>query len=260
MSERREPTVSSVLSSKEELMDRRTRSKQQPRAARPAPSPRAVENQSSSSFLWFTFLVTLLVALLAGYTFWQLQTAQNTITQQSNRISQLESKLALSDDSASQSLTTVSAKIRELNKKATKAESEIDKLWAARNVNRKAIAAHDKSIKSLQKFENKVTALDKNIKGLEKTVAGIDKVKSSVNSLSQSVSDQDILLQSVREKVSTQGETLKIINTKVSQAATSAQVQSVDKRVKDNEEAVKSFDAFRRTVNRDLLQLKQGKQ
>ncbi len=254
MSERREPTVSSVLSSKEELMDRRTRSKQQPRAdvTRSASSPRVVEQQSSSSFLWFTFLITLQVAVAVGYTFWQLQLAQSTITQQSNRIAQLESKLALSDDSASQSFTTVSAKIRELNVKATKAESEIDKLWAARNKNRKAIAAHDKSLNDMKKTEKKVATLEKNMKE-------IDQVKSAVASLNQSASDQDILLQSIRERVSTQAQTLTSINTKVSAAATSSQFQNIDKRVKENEEAVKSFDAFRRTVNRDLLQLKQVK-
>lgn len=275
-SERKEPTVSSVLSSKEELSsDRRSRTTRQQRGSRPTepqryasppPSP-----SSSSGFLWFTFLITLVAVGGAGYALWQLELAKKTIEEQRTRIVTLEKKLTISDDTATQSLESVGAKVRELNKnigelteKSKVATSEIDKLWGTRNVNRKAIAEGKKQIESLQTSQKsdqkKLAALDKKATTLTAAIDDIDTLKSTVDSSSQTIGEQELLIQSLRERLNSQGETLKQASTQAQQGASAAErLEGVDTRLKSTEEVIKSLEAFRRTTNRDLLKLKGGK-
>jgi hypothetical protein len=55
-------------------------------------------------------------------------------------------------------------------------------------------------------------------------------------------------MRTLRERVDEQGESIK---------SGSNAVVDIKKRVKNNEEAVGAFDIFRRSVSRDLLQIKQ---
>lgn len=281
MSERKEPTVSSVLNSLEEQADnRRSRSPQQAqkRSSPRTPPPRSsgstrtvVEKKSSSGFVWFTFLVTLVAVGSAGYAILQLEEASKAIASQNQRIAQLEDKLTVSDDSATQSLVSLRAQLNEVNSKNQVNTSEIAKLWTTRNVNRDGIAENKKAVVSMDQAYKKD---QKTLKSLNGTVSKVEKAVESINakvnelsplaselaSTSQTVSEHDLLLQSVRERVATQNDTLKTVNNKVATNTTAAKkVDSLQKRVKNTEEAITSLDAFRRTVNRDLLQLKQVK-
>lgn len=273
MSERREPTVSSNPSNGD--LEGRRRQRPNPR---PTPSQRveADRKASSSGFVWFTFLLTLVSMAGVAYLVWQLQLAQNTISDQSVRIIQLENKLALSDDSANQSLASVSVKMKELNAQVTTNVSEVDKLWAARNVLRTASTDQAEKIEGLEKIQKSLETVPKKLSAIEASVRKTDQsLKSqstSIAATSQRIQEQDILLQSVREKLSTQEVAVKaatdaaskvdslsarVDNNSAVATKLTATVNSVDKRVKTNEEAITAFDAFRRTVSRDLLQLKQ---
>ena len=272
MSERREPTVSSVLNTSEEPSDNRTRPSQRrsasPQSSRPKSKPSSrvvVQQQSSSGFVWFTFLITLIAVGGAAYALWQLHQAQQVMQTQSQRIAQLENKLAVSDDSATQSLASLGVKVNELNGKSVANASEIAKLWDTRKVNRTAIANSDKKIASLEKQQKSLQALPKSLKSLDKKVSDLASLKSSLNSTSQSVAEHDLLLQSVRERVANNSEAVQTLSPKVNANAqvinkTKGLEQRLDKRIKNTEEAITSFDAFRRNVNRDLLQLKQPQQ
>jgi predicted nucleic acid-binding Zn-ribbon protein len=254
VAERREPTVSSGLNAKEDLADRQARSTRQRKVHAPMLKRAVVENKSSSGFIRFTFFITLWALAGTGYAIWQLQLAQQVITNQTTRIVQLEDKFAISDDSASQSLDSVGAKVRELNVKTVKAESEIAKLWATRNVNRAAIGDTNAKLQLLQKSQSKITV------SMNKTVNELTPLRALLSSTSQSVAEQDLLLQSVRERILTHSETLKSLSTKVSKSQSAvSKVNSINKRLQNSEEAITSLDAFRRTVNRDLQKLKQAK-
>jgi hypothetical protein len=205
-------------------------------------------------------MVTLLAVAGGAYALWQLDQTQQVIKSQSVRIAQLEDKLALSDDSATQSLTSIGAKVRELNVKSIKVATEIDKLWATRNVNRNAIAASDKKIASVEKKQAQLAKLESTVAKVNKKVANLLPIKTAVESTAQRVTEQDLLLQSVRERVANHSTSLKTLSSKADEGASAAsQVNNIDKRLKSTEEAITSIDAFRRTVNRDLLQLKQTK-
>ena len=272
MSERKEPTVSSVLDGKEELSGRRAQAVKQIKRSSvvgsSASMQRPVNNSGLSGFTWFVFLITLCVGSAAGYALWQVEMTQQTLQSQRLRIVQLESKLAVSDDSATQSLASVSAQVRGLNSKTIQADAEIAKLWATRKVNRDGItkaveklAALDKEttnkIEIIEQTQRKIPTLRQSIASLETSVTELQPLKSKLLSTTQTVTEQDILLRAIREKISVQSEQLKTLNGQANKGVSAAnKLKNIDKRLKETEAALTSLEAFRRTTNRDLLQLK----
>ena len=255
--ERKEPTLSSTAV---DTSDRRTR------AARAAVSPRQVmvQKKEASGLLWFTLLLLLLTIATVGYTFWLQYNAQLTIAEQQTRINDLESKLALSDDESTQSVTALTANVKELDKNVKLALSEVDKLWGTRNVNKTAIEETTKKLEDSQKkvtdtlaqMKTAQTALEQN---LEKKLA------QPVARLEQRASEQELLVQSLRERQSEQGRSIQKLNDSSQQAATAAKevaslkkdLNAVSQKVNSYDEAIDSIDQFRLTTNRDLLLLKQ---
>ncbi len=127
-------------------------------------------------------------------------------------------------------------------------------------MNRSAIAENKKSLASTESTVKKQLATStKKLSSLEKSLATVPS-KKEIDSVSQRVTEQDLLLQSLRERVSNHNDTLKSVANQASASGTVAKkLPAIEKRVSSTEEAIKSFDAFRLTVNRDLLQLKQNK-
>ena len=229
VTERKEPTVSSVLSARENGVSKPAR--------KPiSPQPQVIEQKVSSSGLWAALLVALIALAAALFSYWQLMQTQDllknqqtSLKSQQQRIVELENQLALSDDESAQSLVAVSAKLKEAN-------SEIRKLWGVSyDTNRKAIKANKTAIDSQSKRQQ---TLDKALQAQQTTV----------NSGNQRLSEQELLMRTLRERVDEQSNNVK------SAAAAASDNQ---KRIAGNEEAIKAFDVFRRTVSRDLLQIKQ---
>ena len=229
VNERKEPTVSSVLSARENGVSKPAR--------KPiSPQPQVIEQKVSLSGLWAALLVALIAVAAAIFSYWQLMQTQGllkdqqtSLKSQQQRIVELENQLALSDDESAQSLVAVSAKLKEAN-------SEIRKLWGVSyDTNRKAIKANKTAIDSQSKRQQ---TLDKALQAQQTTV----------NSGNQRLSEQELLMRTLRERVDEQSNNVK------SAAAAASDNQ---KRIAGNEEAIKAFDVFRRTVSRDLLQIKQ---
>ena len=215
-------------------------------------SQRVVVKKQSSGLLWLTFLLTLIAMGAIGYTFWQLHGAQQLLVQQQVRINELENKLALSDDESTQSLTALTANAKSLNKDLKLVLSEVDKLWAARNANRKGIA------ESKEQLSKKSEQLQQSLIATEK------KLSKPVASLKQRSSEQELLIQSLRERLSGQEKRLDTLSAQPKEYASKKDLQALlDKsnklssKVRDHDEAIDAFDKFRVTVNRDLLLMKQ---
>jgi len=251
VNQRKEPTVSSVLTSNEDLADGRSR---RSKTGGDRTQPQVVVQKTSSFWVFLALLIALAAAGAAGYSYWLLMQAQVSLGAQQARIAQLEQRLSLSDDESSQSLTAVSAKVKE-------SESEIRKLWGvAHDTNRKAIATNKKATdtnkKALASVQTKrIAPLSKQVKTQQ---ASLTALTGNVKAVKGSVAEQELLIQSLRERVAEQNQSVKRvvadgqrINKKIDALG------GVDKRIKTNEEAIAAFDAFRRTVSRDLLQLKQ---
>ena len=226
VTERKEPTVSSVLSSKDDVASKPSR--------RPiSPQPQVIEKKISSINTWIALLLAAIAVGIAGMGYIQLMQAQVTLQEQrtqlknqQGRIVELENQLALSDDESAQSLVAISARLKEAN-------SEIRKLWGVSyDTNRKAIKANKTDIASHTK----------NYQTLNKT---LQTQQMTLNNNDQRLSEQELLIRTLRERLDEQIKSLKL------------DVTDNAKRTGSNEEAIKAFDIFRRSVSRDLLQIKQ---
>ena len=193
-----------------------------------------VVQKQTSGLLWLTLAITLLAVVVACSALWQSYSLQSAFVLQQKRIVELEDKLALAGGESEQSLTALSANIKRLQKDIKLALSETDKLWATRNVNRQAIADIQKQLS-----------------------ASMDGTNQSLKSLQQQSSEQELLIQSVRESQSDQRQTITNIHQELAGYASKSDLTELQQKIQSHDEAVESFDKFRLSVNRDLITLKQ---
>lgn len=262
MTERREPTLSGpvsdpAVSNDPKLGSSNARSSERShsrsnqgtsshnkRTSRPTPvSQRVVEVKSPLAPL---ALVAALIALsFAGLLFWQssgqdeaTKTLLNELQAAKVRIEQLEQQLTATGDESSQSLAGLAAGIKSLNSNVTENSSEIRKLWGV---------AHDRNRKAIEDNKNKVAAAVKSVASLKnaqqkdhKTLqAAMADLKGELAVLSEVQESQQAAL-SRSQNIAADLEVFKA---------------DVKRRVAANEEAVKSMDAFRLQVNRQLIQM-----
>lgn len=222
VTERKEPIVSSVLDSQEEPASKRVRTPVNP-------YPQVITKKTSSPWVWVALLFALIAAGAAGFSYWQLIQIQAILQTQQGRVAGLENRLSLSDDESAQSLVAVSAQLKQANE-------EIRKLWGVSySTNRKAISENKAAITSQEKNHQKLSE-------------ALRAQQSLLESSSQALSEQGLLIRTLRERVDEQGNNLQLV---------AASTTDFEQRTKDNEEAIEAFDVFRRSVSRDLLQIKQ---
>jgi len=245
VNERKEPTFSA--SSGASANTAQSNSKRA--AARPS-QPKVVVQKQSSGFLWFTFLIALATAAGVGYVFLQLQTSQQTISAQQERIDELENKLLLTGDESTQSLTVLTSNLKTLDKDVKLAMSEVDKLWATRKANLKEItkveASSSKELKEgLSKVSSSIDTLESNF-------------KQPIAALEQRTGEQELLIQSLRERLAEQNKATQSLSSQIKQfTSATKKVNAISTKVDGYEETIRSFDKFRITTNRDLLLLKE---
>ncbi len=245
--ERREPTLSSSstpIPDRDEAPVRRSATESRTRPATPQYSPPATSSTSPLA------IIALLVALggvgLGGYFGWQLMQAQTHLAAADARILELENRLSVSSDESSQSLTQVDAKLRW-------ADSEIRKLWGvAHDTNRKAIAANTE----------KIAELSKDFAAVKKDTAAAKTAASGLQSqIANSKTALDAAVAKVDGAVNGNAELRKRLQDLTEQLdrteAQLASLRTVEQKVRTNEEAIAAIDAYRRTINRDILAIKQ---
>lgn len=251
MTERREPTISSMpIDSRDD--NGRARAKNAPPGSPPprngGPPPRPVSQRPvivRSKLAPVAFVLTVLVAAFAGFTYMLLQQAQGDLNEAvaqlrsaEARVAQLEKRFELSDDESSQSLTVVQANVKENS-------SEIRKLWGVSyDRNRKAISTIEESLKKLQAT---ASTLD------EKLQSSVAELSGELRVVSELVDAQQTAISRSTQAVQSQESQFAEIAKKLDALDT-----DLRKKVLANEEAVRSIDAFRLQVNRELLQLKGG--
>ena len=192
-------------------------------------------HKAPASGLWGVVLLAFVVIAGGVYLFWELRQAQQLIAAQQRQMDELEKKILLSGDESTQSLTVLTANLKDIDKEVKKALSETDKLWEARNVNRDAI----------KKIEN---VLDGTVADIKKGIQAQSAFEKTLASLERGSGEQEILLQSFRENVTHQDKKITSVLT---------QLNDISRKVSAYDEAIRSFDKFRITTNRDLLLLKE---
>jgi len=211
------------------------RSKPAAKAGRKPGAPPPVRSNSAGAGVWSRVFITvsLVVAAVACAWAWQLQgTLQRSgelMSQYEQRISDLEDRLSDTDEGLSQNTATMAVKIKELY-------SEVDKLWAARNVQKKDIASlQSKSAtnsKSIASAQSQMKSAASDLAKLKNVAGDLQRLMSSAKSNQSEV-----------ERVA---DSLNRMN---------LEFAKLGKRVQSNEEWVGSVNAFRRQVNTTLTQM-----
>ncbi len=245
--ERREPTLSSSSASISERDEPPARRSPPPERERPRREPEVqVVKSGGNGLAIFALLIALGAGGVAGYFGWQLMESQKQLSSADARITELENRLSITSDESSQSLTQVDAKLKW-------ADSEIRKLWGVSNdINRKAIAGNTEKINGLTKD---LAAVKKTASDAKTTAAGVqNQITASKASVDSAVAKIDSAVTGLAE----QRKRLQDLTEQLDRTeAQLASLRTLEQKVRTNEEAIAAIDAYRRTLNRDLLQIKQ---
>jgi chromosome segregation ATPase len=190
--------------------------------------------------------IALVVALVgvagAGFLGFQLMEARTIIEKDSARIAQLESQLNVTSTESTQSVTALGINLQ-------KVDAEVKKLW-------------DASKKSNSDHNDKAASLTKSIDGAK---AEINSAKNDINSLKQDSLAHKASIEEIPPRIDALDKNLAEQRKKVADVAASVsamlnQVKSAEglaARITKTEEAIDAIDDNRRTINKDLVQIKQ---
>ena len=238
MTERKEPTINAIRPDQDEIV--RPKPRTTPRAvAEPVKAPPPKAKAASSGLAVFALLVALVGVAGCGWLYVKLEQAQKIVNLADARIVELEKQLAMTGDESVASMTAVQAKLKW-------ADSEIRKLWGVSN---------DRNKKSISDNLSRIEGLEKLSKGVDaKIQSAIKNTSADIKVLNELVDAQQSAFTRVENSANAQVAKITQLNESL------AQLQKMDaalqKRVAANEEAMQSVDAFRRSVNQQLLQLR----
>lgn len=197
---------------------------------------------AQSSLPLIALIVAIAGVLGAAFLGFQLMEANGKIAKDAARIQQLENQLNVTSSESTQSVTALGINLQ-------KVDSDVKKLQDAL---RKVNSDHEAKLASQSK-------------SLESAKAEINNLKGEANSLKQdslshkaSLDEISPRFEAAEKNIATQGK--KIADVSASVNAMLNQVKSAEglaSRITKTEEAIDAIDDNRRTINRDLLQIKQ---
>ncbi len=263
--ERKEPTISgSIKPEKDEVAARQGRpqagppnggskgSKRPPGGGTPPPSgpPKAPGGQGQPQGLAIAALIIAVAAVgSSGFLAWKWTGAEANLAQANERLETLERRIAITSSESSEY-------VEEIQDKLEWADSEIRKLWGVSyDTNRKRIAANQEGVEALKRelasVKETASGASQGLSSLrsafEKTEQQVSKVNTAVERLQQS-----------SDSVEEQGRRLQNLAEEVDQLETSlGRLSGLSDRVSTNEEAIKAIDSYRRSINRDILAIKE---
>lgn len=202
---------------------------------------------ASKGVMAIVILLLLATSGLAVYLFQKLTTAEKSLSQYEVRITELERRLSVTDESMSESSVAIKVKVREL-------DLEIRKLWD--NVwkrSKQKLAEHDTQLAKLQKSAQRSDQFITTSKQLQ---SNNEKVVVDLKQQLKKVQQTQTTVAANKSKVGQLESQLENTNDKLNRFGNT--VTGIDRRVKDNEEWVESINGFRRQVNRDITSLKQS--
>ena len=252
--ERKEPTLTGMAPTAEENPNRGTQAAPKRSAApqRKRPTPVSAQQAKPSPLVPLALILALTGLGLAGFSYWQLLKAQQQVSSAEGRLLELEKRLTLSDDESTQSVSVLQANVREARDELKLAHTEIRKLWDTRNVNRKAISENKKQLASVAKSAKSAAQNASDAKAQATSQA------KELTAMSSDLALQTEQLSLATDMADSQQKRLRELVDQANRADTQLKQIKVDllKRVKSNEEAIEAIDNYRRSVNRDILEIK----
>ena len=183
---------------------------------------------------WKALIFVMLLALAGMSWFGYMQFTNHNNLQQ--RFNALESRLSSTDESVTQSGAALQLKLSKQGDELEKHWSEIKKLWGVTNdINKKKIEKNQKDISFLA---NKRNTLE----------AAIAKESKSLYALSANYLAINADMEVINNGLQGQANALDLLQTSI---------KRIDGDIKNNREAVKSMEAFRRQINQKIYQLEQ---
>lgn len=252
--ERREPTLSTGAVS--EPVEAPSRRQQAPlrdhdddhepaRPTRKAASAPVYAQAPSSGLPAVALVIALVAAAGAGFLGWQLFQAQAMLKQADARIQGLEQQLSMTSEESSASVVTLQSNLKKM-------DGEVRRIAGLVETNRKAIAANTEKTTAVgrdaanaQKTATEAKTAAASLKqelAANKTVA--DGAAAKIDGMAASVSQQTKSVQELNEQLN-----------KMSLEMTA--LDSLAARLRNHDEAIEAIDDFRRSTNRELLQIKQ---
>jgi chromosome segregation ATPase len=202
----------------------------------------AVASSSSSSLPTIALVVGLIAAAGAGFLGWQLFQAQQALQTSNDRIAALEQQLNVSAEGTNQTVTSLGARLSKLADAQTKLTADLEAQRKSLAANVEKVAAQIKETATVKQTaneaKNSLAALKQEVEGNKSLVdASLAKIEPGFAQLEQ--------------KMDATNEDINKIELDM------ANLDGLDRRLRATEEAIKAIDDFRRTTNREILQLKQ---
>ncbi|GAA5525731.1 hypothetical protein Maes01_02303 [Microbulbifer aestuariivivens] len=226
--QRKEPTIGGAPSIEPQLDSKPIGAGMQP------PAPLDLEDSGGGISIVGVVALILAVAGLAaaGFLYSELQLSRAALNDAKDRIVELEKRFEMSDEESTASVEVLNAKVKDN-------ASEIRKLWGVSyDTNRKSIAANKSAAAAAKK---ELAALAGKVSGLSNSVKKISAVETALAELRK---DNTSSKREITDKLTGLERQLSSVRS------------DLTVRVGANEEAVESIDAYRRSVNRDLVQLR----
>ena len=241
--ERKEPTLSGGANNEREEapIRRASNNYDEPRANRNA-ADYAPSSSSSSSIPAIALVLSLVGVGGAGFLGFQLMEAKTIIEKDSARIAQLEAQLNVTSTESTQSVAALGINLQ-------KVDGEVKKLWDA---TKKSNADHNEK-------ENVLS------RGIDSTKAEINNLKADTGSLKQELIVHKASIDEIPPRIEEANKNIAEQRKKIADVAAgvntlAGQVKSAEglaSRITKTEEAIDAIDDNRRTINKDLLQIKQ---
>ncbi len=241
--ERKEPTLSGGANNEREEapIRRASNNYDEPRANRNA-ADYAPSSSSSSSIPAIALVLSLVGVGGAGFLGFQLMEAKTIIEKDSARIAQLEAQLNVTSTESTQSVAALGINLQ-------KVDGEVKKLWDA---TKKSNADHNEKENALSR-------------GIDSTKAEINNLKADTGSLKQELIVHKASIDEIPPRIEEANKNIAEQRKKIADVAAgvntlAGQVKSAEglaSRITKTEEAIDAIDDNRRTINKDLLQIKQ---
>lgn len=232
--------------------------------------------RGGGGWIFATLLLLALLAAVSGYFYLQINTLQarldNRISQSSQKLGDLQSRLSQSGQSSDQLKKAVDSAQKAVDansKKLDQEDDQIRKLWDVSNKrNKDDIADNQKAVKDLR---GDLAALkrsaDRNGDAITKARNEVADLKNqlggAVKSMKDTTSQQGTQLNQMQTQLDAAIDTLNQLQkqNKSEQAAidklrkSQGSAADLDKRLSNVEDAIKAFDKYRLEVNRRLDRL-----
>ncbi|SMF02974.1 hypothetical protein SAMN02745866_00248 [Alteromonadaceae bacterium Bs31] len=238
MSERKEPTINAIRPEQDEIRNRPKASQARAGAAQVPPARPVIVKSRLAPLALFVALVGV---GLAAFAYWQLMEAQKQLVASETRILDLESRLEMSGDESTASMAAMQAKLKW-------ADSEIRKLWGV---------SYDRNKKSIEKNTEQLAVLSKGAKSVEKKIAAALKAPNTeIKLINDLLDSQQSSMSAIESKTQAQLSQVQELSDKMRQLE--KMEAEFKRRITSNEEAIQAIDAFRRSVNKQLLEQNSG--